>query len=418
MSDKGWRLAGPALVAVWAAFALWSHWDRWSVDLSAVWFAGHVFAEGDADAIYTPGHPPDPIPPRWREVGAEAGGVGGTISPYLYPPWVAGAAAPMTRALGMRGFFDLGYLVNVGALALSILLAARLARPGGLSLFAWCAISVGLMVTGFPAQLSLDLNQAQNLVNALTLAAFVLVAARWSATGGAVLAAAAAIKLSPLVFATIFLADRNWRALAGFAAACAGFLAFDLAISPAAYNAAFLAKMHAMEGEVLLSRIDHSLGTALYLLATALQGAPLPDFANYDWVPAPGWLAPMLKLALVGGVSWSLWITRRVAPRPRTWLRLQLIATIAFLTGPLSWTHYLLFQTLLAPAVLGVWPGRPGRLVLASFALALSAPLFLALIGMPEHELVPMFWGLAVTFGWLGLMGLAARSTGQNSPDL
>ena len=66
---------GLGAVAVLVATLVYANWNNWAVDFSALYFAGHFFAEGDLAQIYAaPEHViGDQIPPAWAAASAAMG---------------------------------------------------------------------------------------------------------------------------------------------------------------------------------------------------------------------------------------------------------------------------------------------------------------------------------------------------------
>ena len=46
------RILGPALVALWVVVVVWMQWGAWTVDMSALYYAGYFFGEAGPEAIY------------------------------------------------------------------------------------------------------------------------------------------------------------------------------------------------------------------------------------------------------------------------------------------------------------------------------------------------------------------------------
>lgn len=411
MSSQNDRLVAFCLVALWAVYAIWSHWGVWSVDLSALYYAGVFFGEGGSAAIYNRVYD-TPEGLKWVEYRDAAGHAGKTIAPFVYPPWVAGVVSSTARSMDAQAFFNIGYVVNISALAASILLAGRLARPDAMPWLIWVAVTLAIFFISFPVAFSVELNQPQNFVNFLVFAAFVCVVSKRDFAGGSLLAVAAAIKLSPAVFAIIFLFDRNWRALGGFAAAGLAMVALNFAITPAGYTAGFLDTVSGISAEAFLSRINHSVELVLYCIWAVTTGAGIPEFIGYTWVPAPAWIDPVVKAGLLGTVLWVMFLTRNDRPQHRLWFQLQLVAMMSFLFGPLSWTHYLIFPMLLLPGITHILPSPRGWIALVAIALAFSTALMMPLLSLEGRELIPAFWGFFWCLIWVAIL-LWARKVAQ-----
>ena len=392
------RWLGPAILGLWALLTLMQHWGSWSVDLSALYFAGLFYGEGIAGEVYN-----DALTPAWIAARDALGHPDMTQAPFIYPPWVAAWVSPLAQNLTPVQFFNLGFAIAVGSIATSVLVAARLFRPSNIPLSVWCAVSVALLSTSFISILSIDLNQPQNLVNFLTLSAFLATANNRPALGGGMLAFAAAIKLSPALFALIWLAERNYRALGWFFGIGAAMVVMSLAVAPWTYTMAFLETINRISDQILISKINHSIETLSYVLwqSASESGFGFPN--GWAWVDAPGWIAALSNMLLIIGLVLAFWATQRLDQR--TWWRFSFIALLAFLFGPLAWTHYLILPLLLLPTALGI-NIRGGILLVLFVGCAFSYLLYRQLLGLQINGTIPMLWGLAATVSWVA--GLAA----------
>lgn len=234
MSPARRRLAALALpLAAWgilAAVTLERRDRLLLIDFNSFYVAAR--AAGDGADVYDTG--------ALRRL-AEADGIPGWVFPYLYPPPLAyfgqawGALDP-APAQALWLWFHLA--AALAAAALSALAAqAALARGGGLpaagtgaaganasgrAAAIWvpaAAAAAGVGVLRF--FLTLDMGQVNLLVLAFVALACLFFFRGRDGAAGAVLAAAALIKVSPALLLVWAVARRRWRVLGGFAAAAA-----------------------------------------------------------------------------------------------------------------------------------------------------------------------------------------------------
>ncbi|WP_198037862.1 glycosyltransferase family 87 protein [Rhodobacter xanthinilyticus] len=402
------RALGLLLLALWAAWA-WA-WASgiWHADLAAIWFAGHLHATGADDLIYAA---PDLFfggtPPAWAPLQESLGADAQNIAfPYIYPPLWAGIVAPFAEALSPRGYFRLVLAVHIAMLAGSVLMAERLARPGWMPPLVFIGWGVaGLSVTTVGDTLLL-LNQPSITVAFLTLAALSLIEAR-PRLAGLALAGAAAIKITPIAFAALFVQARRPAALLPFALGVGALAMASVALMGWPLHRAFLEQL-ARAGETsVLIKVNPSLRVLALAAADGLGLAPmqilLEDRAGATVLVAmpawPGRLAAGLALAL--GVPALALAARRHGRAARTLTALGLALGI-FLFGPLSWLHYLLIPMLLLPALGATLGPRPtGAVMLA--ALAVHSRDLMALYGRGAEG--SLAHGAVVCGFWLLVLG-------------
>lgn len=416
---RGWspqqdRRYGWVLIVVALGFAFTLLAGRWAVDLTALYFAAHFFSSGDPALVYVPGPEVflyDP-PPAWRALEAAAGMPDGPLTPYLYPPLWAALLSPVVAKVSPIGFFTAFHLVNLAALAGMIWLAYRLARPARFGFFAWSAVSLALVLTSGVGVMGLWLGQPQILVSFVTLCAFVLLAEKRDIGAGAVLALAAAMKLTPALLVVVFVMERRWRALVAFTIAGAVLALASVWLAGWPMHAAFLDKLSLIEGGLLVSRIVASLELAFHQLGAVLTGSANWRIDHPYMVPEPGWIAVATRATLVAGLVLSWASTRRLAARPRLWARVFTVVLVSLVTGPLPWIHYLIATLVLLPGLFLLVPARQAVFVIALTGIALSLPLFLAMSHHPDLGFAQAGLHLGVALGLYALVIARARRAG------
>ncbi|HHC29904.1 MAG TPA: DUF2029 domain-containing protein [Rhodobacterales bacterium] len=181
------------------------------------------------------------------------------LTPYLYPPPWAATLAPLAARVSAITFFDIFQIATLAALAGTIWLGFRFARPPGLGSLAWAALSLGLFGFTGAGAVGLWFGQPQIIVSFLVMLSAWALAERHDIGAGAALALAAAIKLSPALFVVWFVMERRWRALAAFALVGAALGGLSIAVAGWPLHAEMLAKIRAIDNHILFSRIVVSL---------------------------------------------------------------------------------------------------------------------------------------------------------------
>lgn len=399
------------LLGVWVWLALMIQHDIWAPDLSAVYIAGWLWAEGAVDLIYAaPGGFMGGAVADWVP---DLPGVGDrTTFPYLYPPLWAALVAPLASRMPPGDFFNAVALVQVPLLAASVVLAGRLAKPPSMRWSVWSLWGVALLSLTTPAIHLFWQNQPSILVGFLTLLAMERLVAGRGAQAGTVLALAAAIKLTPAAFVLVFLTERNTRALAAFALAGLALALLSVAVAGWPLHGAFLTSLSAVSEVVALSGSNVSLKAAFLDVSAWLRGVE----PGAIWVSAPPALSAGVTAAAAGLV---LLLGRWLAPlpaAPRRALAVLALGVILPLFGPLGWQYYYLPPLLMLPALRLILPARVfWPLSVAVLALSLF-PLFVVLQGA-----IPGFARLlvvALSAVWLAVLvalGLGARKAGRTA---
>jgi len=225
------------IAAIYCFYMISFNWNAWAVDFSALYYAGHFFAADQWEQIFAaPKHVIGPdIPLAWEAALVQHGHWDEQTYPFIYPPWVASAIAPLTLLLDPQAAMNAVLLGNVLLIMLSAVLAYRIMCPLPVQLWFWMLFVAFIMFNSIGPLLAVHLGQAQILVFFLCLLAFERLRAGWKSSAGVILAFAAMIKISPLLFAFIFFWNREWRALHAFVATgglgvviAFGFLGWDL----------------------------------------------------------------------------------------------------------------------------------------------------------------------------------------------
>ena len=377
---------GAALILLGAVMSIGIRfmWNTHPPDLSAIYMAGWLFAHDRFDLVYAA---PEGFfggtPPAWMPALQEIGLYGGEVLPYVYPPLWAALVSPLAGALEPQTFFRAADIVLVCLLAASSLVAWRMARSWAMPLWAWIAVSAVALLTSLTSFMAMVQLQPHILVVFLTLMAFERYGAGRSWLGGALLGIAAALKLGPAALILIFLADRDWRALGGFATAALVCAALSLLLAGPDLHHAFLASVTNAVAGTQITGVTFSAEVVLNGIASALGMAETIDMTarNVRIGETPLVFGLLGKLAMLAGLAWGYHVTAPLDRQKRLVARLFLLGLLVGLFGPLGWVFYFLPQIFLLPALVGLMPLRPALYCLGGGLVFLSWPFFL-LVGM------------------------------------
>ena len=372
------RMVAVLMLALWAAVTILQQWNQWAEDLSAVYLAGWLWQHGQEALIYDA--PPaffGGVADSWLPAMETLGIAQKTSYAYVYPPIWAALLAPVTDWLSPQGFANMATLLQVPLLAVSVWLAGRLIKPDTMPWWLWSGIGIVTLSLTIQPVLAIWHNQPTITVGFLILLAFDRLEAGRPVAAGALLALAAAIKLTPAAFALIFLLDRQYRAIASFAVlgGALGLLSIALAGWPA--HAAFLDSIALVKGVSFLSKFNTSLMPAFLAVGSLAGWLSMPDkeLAQVIYQSFPAWVSPAISFAALVLI---LTFGRALAPlagRSRRTIALFALSVILPLFGPLGWLHYYILPMLLLPGLFGLLPSR-------------TASLLIALVGIPSLTFV------------------------------
>ncbi|WP_152544564.1 glycosyltransferase family 87 protein [Actibacterium mucosum] len=369
-----------AALAGWCLFQFWRMWSAFPPDLSALYMAGYLHAEGMYDLIYArPSGFFGGTPREWWGILPRLGLSGENVLPYVYPPLWAGLLSPIAGALSPEAFFRGALLIQIPMIAASVVLAWRILRPTSLPLWAWIMISVGLLSTSMLSKFAVVQLQPQITVIFLILLSFERYGAGKAQMAGAILAIAAALKLAPVVLAVIFVMDRNWTAFRMCALVGVCLAAVSVTLMGPQLHFAFLDSVRSLSDGVFITSVNYSVNAMLHGI-----GIEMGFFQT--WVDlntrnirlnSSEVLVDRLCLALLAfSLIAVLWRTRAMSERTRLTVRIFAIAGLFSLFGPLGWAHYFVLQMLLVPAMIPILGARSGGLILLVFGLMTSVPAF------------------------------------------
>jgi len=406
MQKRSNQWLGHWILVLWAIANIWTHWNSWSWDASALYFAAYFYDLGQFALVYSP-EPAffwgDTPPPEWVALAASQSTTVGDMSPYVYPPLWAAILAPVASKISALLFFNLFYVVNTGAIVGSVYLAYGFIRPQKLAFPIWCIATIVMLQFTIIGQLALDLNQPQIIVTFLIIAAFRALLAGRDTGAGALLALAAAIKIAPALLAIIFIMERRWRALGVFAAVGLALLGLSLLLAGVDLHRVLLVRLQDLYSQVLISRITVTLDAVLVQLSNWVSGHQNWAFIVYELQSKPVWVGLITKAALLIGLMLTYFFTRKLPPDLRLWYRLQLVFLVTLITGPLAWIHYLILTLLLLPGFVGLAQPRVAWGLLGAFTAVFSAMLYLELLTQGWVGNAQLFANFMMVLGTIGL---------------
>ena len=417
LSNSLTLVAFAALGALWW-FAIGLMTNTFPPDLSALYMAGHFYAEGSFDLIYAApegffGGPP----PAWEADIRELGWQDLDVVPYVYPPLWAAILAVLVSLVSPSTFFNLAAVLQITLIAGSVILAWRIARPFAIPLWAWIMLSVVLLASSIISFTAVYHLQPQITVVFLILLTFERYGAKHFATAGALLALAAMLKLAPAGLVLIFLIDRNWRAISSFAAVLGAMIAVSLFVTGIEMHQEFLGSVSAASSGLFLTSITYSVEPFLHFMAGLLDHVPAMDpmQRNIRIETKSIWVGILSKILFLVALIWMLHRTSDLPDKPRLLARLIGLSTLLNLFGPLGWAHYYLLQLMLLPALVGLMRMQTGFFFVGLVAVLTSWPMFKYLQSTVQGDLVLSLVGtttMLLLFIVISQVGRRARIDG------
>lgn len=382
-------LALVVLVALVGALQIWMAWRELIVggmDIQQDYIAAQrLRAGGD---IYAPIAPAEVAALGVREE------LGFGMRQNVHPPSTALLFAPLT----LLAFPAATLVWTLGSVALLLAMAYRLIAELDLPLKGpWRVILTLLMLSWYPVWLHLHLGQITILLCALVFGAWYCMRRGRDGMAGALLAAAAILKIYPALLLGYALLRRRWRMLWVAAAVGLALLAAQTAFYPRQWLDYFTAIAPRNAAEWTNSPRNASLasiGTRLFVGSDEVR--PLLDLPGAE---------PLARVALyalaLGVVALVLWRRRRVDDRDGEY---SLLVCAMVLLSPLSWEHSFIFLLLPLGVVWrrlragrGAWRRLPLLFAVAAVALTLlpAEIVLLRLKGAYLPDRMP---------GWVGLL--------------
>lgn len=307
-------------------------------DLASSYVGCRLLVSGQADHLYSY----DPVSfdeigddDTWQNV-ADATGFTGELHPYVQTPLWAYSLQPLCRHVRWTGFFRTFTLLSMLSLAGCLWLVAKYWTP---SFFNPVALSVVIVAWGLsqPFQYAAYLMQTHIVLIFMTVAGLVLAErGRWL-SAGALVACAAAVKITPGLLVVYWLLTGRWKAALSTLAWSAVLWGLTIAAVGHKLTDVYLADLHRISRILIVPMNNQSF--AAWLMAP--HHAPDEVFDVHEFaLPAAVRLASsalMILCTIAGG-----WIDRermkrggKVAP---IGAMMALVAATVF--APIAWTHY------------------------------------------------------------------------------
>lgn len=384
----------------WAAFVaagLALAWHSPAQDLTASYLAGRMISHGDGAALYRPvlaaAHwRTDPV---WTRSVQAAGLVPDDVTSFVQTPLWAWLVSPLANMVDFATFKRIFAGLDLIAIAVMVDTAARqwaprLRAPG------WQVAILATLFCTTPFMWSVSLGQTHPIFLCLAVLAAIRAANGKPITAGALLAASAAVKITPLWVAVTWLSAGRWRPALGFAAFSALFAALAVACAGWPVVAAYLSTVHAMSARMLLSFNNDAF-------AALLLGGQLSDATAFRWqvVHLPSSIAALSLGLLAACAIGAGWLDRHAARQPGAVI--TVVAATAF--APVAWNHYFIVLTLPAMLLLQAWRDtrRAVWLVVTILVVALNLPPLaygvgasIAVVALRSHLLAALVSLLAV----------------------
>ncbi|MCF6444066.1 glycosyltransferase family 87 protein [Nereida sp. MMG025] len=401
---NAWLMCG-SVMALFATVMLQIYWNTWAIDLAALYIAAAGLAQGIPEAVY------DSEPIFWAATGpittalTDSYGVAGAkSSSYVYPPLWAHLLAPLTNHIAPLAFFNAFLVIHMALLWGGFFLLWR-SFCNATPTFASAGI-LALAVLGTEPFVALFLyNQPQMILVCLVITSMLFYTRGWMIAAGLCIGLAAAIKITPAVFALIFLADRNYRAFAAATLSGLALLALSIAVAGMDMHWAFLSQLDRFGQYALIWHNNLSLEAFITsLIATPATGL-ISSESSYAVAP----MIPALRVAghaaLVAAIALVLWRTRNHTLLARTVLRMLGLWCALILLSSTGWSHYMIAPLMLLPILvmptLAAQIGRTRVWVASTIALLCNSHLIsFGLVAKPD----PFSWPVA--FGILSLFAL------------
>lgn len=273
---------------------------------------------------------------------------GQTVFPYIYPPLLAILWTPLTF-LALENVFALWQIVSLLAVAGSLVLCVRLARPAGGGARAAALLAALLLPLGLPTFVVAHHGAVSSVFVFLLLLCFERLQRGRDRSAGVLLAVACGIKALPVLLLPYLALKRRWRAL--FTALAAGALLLGLSILVVGW------KIH----WEFVTQIAPQVGLATHsgLGFDAVyhpENQSLNGFLSRLLCPEGGCgiVIALAGLALIVPVAWRAGRRRAIDGAELAW-----IAVLLLLVSPITWIHHLVLVHL--PAIVLVVLVADGR---------------------------------------------------------
>jgi len=322
---------------------------------------------------------------------------------FTYPPF----AFLLLLPLSWPSFAVAGWVLWAASIAAATGSVILILRERGLGLspsvwrlaLAWsCAAGIVLE----PARTALDYGQIEFILMFAVVADLLLVPRRYR---GILIGAAAAVKLTPLIFAAFLIANKDFKSAARAAATFVGCTAISWILWPG-YSQEYW--FHEMSDAARVGTIAYSGNQSWYAV---FHRPPLPlGGSTFAWL-----LVSLLVIILAIFIAW-----RCMSDNMKPFAVIS-VALAGLLVSPISWTHHWLWL-ILVPPIIAVRrkPGEPRsvRILLWSLVvLVAAAPYWWFGHGIPAYaaDAILPLWTSVILAIWAIIEFRAWRSNSRLS---
>ncbi len=348
--------------------------------------------------------------------------IGKGVNGFVNLPIVAYLFAPF-GALSLRYAIGLFTVCGLGVTAVAWLLLVDLA---GLTAAERWLLLLLFMASG-PLIYSLKEGNTSHWVLAALAGGLYLQRVRRPVAAGALLGAAAVLKLPLLLFGVYFVLRRDWRATSGFAGVCAIAGALSLIVFGWDFHVRWFELCVRQFGSEWIGAFNvQSIQSFVFRLHA--PPALLDDWTAYPPAAGQRLLGDILVGLLYGAALWSCVgrsAQRRQGPTgTQRDLEFLLVICLAVVSSPLSWSHYYAWLLLPAAFFLGSrspFAAGPAARWVGWVAIVL-ATLLVRPLQFSDPTLVAAYSAFGVSnllFGgliWIGLIAWSLARTGFAVP--
>jgi hypothetical protein len=371
----GW-LRGSRSVQVFLVLLLFTVGCTWKKrhavgeDLSSSYVGCRIVAAGQGSHLYA--H--DPVvfsivrDPMWNTIADRAGFAPlGLLHPYVQTPLWAFSLEPVCTRTTFRTFCHLFLLLTMLCTAGTIWLITRYWAPGLFHPLPVALLCVGLYLTE-PFRYGVFLTQTHIIFVFLSVLGLVLAERGRPMWGGAAVALAAAVKITPGFLLMYWLMARKKRAAISFVAWSLLLVALTVVSTGPALFVAYLHEMAEVSNVLLVAFNNQSL-------PAVVMGPRFASWELFDWRihHLPAALKVVSSVLSLAVAAFGGWMDRRgseeAGPASPPYGAVFTLIGVTMLT-PIAWNHY--YILLLLPVVL-LLAARQGanRWIWMAFAAAI-----------------------------------------------
>ncbi len=383
-----------------------------SSDLYAMWLAGQHL---DTGAVYPPSSDVFTMtPPReWIEVG------GDRLFPFLYPPLWAALAAQLAEITTFGVIADWARLLNAMLITCTAALAWR-ATGSRLPFPVFTGIALLALTQTFTGSLALLENQPQIAVSFLIILAFERARSGAPILAGMALALAAALKVYPVLFALLWFATGNTRALAAFTVTGAALGGLSIALAGWPLHVEFLAQLSTIANTVLLTPVSYAVTPALaqiiatdaFTYQTAAQGG------GWMYMPLPLAFSLAAKALLLIALALVARALSRAGADTRDAALWPLALVLVSLLGPLSWAYSYIPAMACLPILLDRFGTRTGLLLIIAIIAPICPPIVALYLDAGPLPAPAQLGGTLSMILMAGAFALAARRAASTTREI